>query len=126
MCGKEFKRLTRGLCHADYQKFRREMDKLSTPEQDALEELAIAQGKLLPSKQGRRPEVHNVFADFAEQIRRKSKEALQPKSLPVSEEPLSPEMEAAAKKDAEELIRQMEAAKKKKDKSNTPKQSESS
>jgi hypothetical protein len=61
VCG-EIKPLQRGLCEADYQRFRRQRDKLPADQQDAFEEMLINKGLLLPSRQGQR-NVENVFAD---------------------------------------------------------------
>lgn len=61
VCG-EVKPLQRGLCEADYQRFRRQKEKLPADQQDAFEESLIAKGLLLPSRQGQR-NVENIFAD---------------------------------------------------------------
>ena len=67
VCGKPFHAsvVKRGLCAADYQKFDREKRKATKEERKPLEQLLIAEGKLLPD--GRSAD--NPFADALQRIR---------------------------------------------------------
>jgi len=62
VCQEVHEKLQRGLCGPDYERFRRQREKLPADQHDAFEEMLISKGLLLPSRQGQR-NVENVFAD---------------------------------------------------------------
>lgn len=68
-CSQSSARLRRGLCNAYYAQFRRELDRLPAEEQDEFDDYLVAQGRLLPSRQGQR-DSDRVFADAVEEFRR--------------------------------------------------------
>lgn len=66
VCDREPSR--RGLCDADYMKFRRALNKLPAELREPFEQMAIDAGKIFPASEGRRTGVDNPFADIAEKL----------------------------------------------------------
>jgi hypothetical protein len=61
-CQTHAPKLFRGLCQRDYERFRRQRDKLPLDKQAAFEARLIGNGLLLVSRQGQQAS-HNVFAE---------------------------------------------------------------
>lgn len=69
VCGTDAGRITRGLCSAHYLQMQRRLQKLTPAAAAAWEEQLIAEGKLLPKRQGKRPNVGDPFAESFEKIK---------------------------------------------------------
>lgn len=68
VCGRPASPSRRGLCQADYEKFRRARNKIPEDDWDAFESNLIDAGQLLPSRQGDRGVTGNVFAEALEEF----------------------------------------------------------
>ena len=71
VCGEKSSERRRGLCGKHYEQYRRAKLSVSPEQIEEFEELLVEQGRLMPSVQGKKPGVENVFADIAAAIRLK-------------------------------------------------------
>lgn len=61
VCGKKSRDRRRGLCIADYNRFRNALAQVPPDQRGRFEKLLIEQGKLLPSRQGKRLDDENAY-----------------------------------------------------------------
>ena len=67
ICDKPEQVLRRGLCAAHYMRFRRALERVPIEQQDHFENTLIDAGQLLPSRQGRKANTDDPFAELADQ-----------------------------------------------------------
>jgi hypothetical protein len=77
----------RGLCGKHYEQYRRAKLAMNPDEIEEFEAIAIENGQLMPSVQGKKPGAENIFADLAAAIRLKHAHAAEDREPYSSEHP---------------------------------------